>query len=143
MKTIRKYFKKQKVKVESRKALLIQCVACMRMCVPHSCIHGQVNGWKWPRSCVTVRTRVGGRGRRVGTGEETRNIFAHHRNSEGQMFESFKTPETGICYSGQWQQCLSIGAHGTPWAITPPSYPSISQPLHCLHLIGMEKGEDR
>lgn len=46
---------------------------------------------------------VGGR-----VGEETMNIFAHHRNSEGQMFESFKTPETGICYSGQWQQGLSV-----------------------------------
>lgn len=95
----------------------------------------------WP-SKVTVRRREGGRGSRVGAGEETRNIFAHHRSREGQMFESFKTPETWICYSGQWQQGLSVGAHGTPWAITPPFCPSISQPVHCLH-ITMEQREDR
>lgn len=77
-------------------------------------------------------------------GEETRNIFAHHRNSEGQMFESFKTPETGICYSGQWQQGLSVGAHGVPWAITPPFYPSIfaTFPLLILNCHGAGKGQE-
>lgn len=50
--------------------------------------------------------------------------FVHRKNSEGQMFESFKTPETWICYSGQWQQGLSAGVCDTPWAITPPSHPS-------------------
>lgn len=78
-----------------------------------------------------------------GEREETRNILAHHRNSEGQMFESFKTPETGICYSGQWQQGLSVGVHGTPWAITPPITPSISPFLHCLYLIAIEQGVGR
>lgn len=92
---------------------------------------------------MTIKREEGGRGGRAGAGEGKKNIFAHHRNSEGQMFESFKTPETGICYSDQWQQGLSGGAHGTPWAITPPSYPSISPPLHCLHLIATEQALDR
>lgn len=75
--------------------------------------------------------------------EEMRNIFVHDRNSKGQMFESFKTPETGICYSDQWQRDLSCGAHGTPWAITPPFSTSMSSPLHCFHLIVPEQGPDR
>lgn len=75
---------------------------------------------------VKVRRREGGEGSRVGAGEDTRNISAHHRNNEGQMFESFKTPETWICYSGQWQHGLSDGAPGMSGDITPPFCPSFS-----------------
>lgn len=88
--------------------------------------------WKWLRSQVTLRRREGGKGGGLGAEEDTRNIFAHHRNSEGQMFESFKTPETWICYSGQWQQGLSEGAPGMSRAITPPFCPSISH-LHIAY----------
>lgn len=88
--------------------------------------------WKWLRSQVTLRRREGGKGSGLGAEEDTRNIFAHHRNSEGQMFESFKTPETWICYSGQWQQGLSEGAPGMSRAITPPFCPSISH-LHIAY----------
>lgn len=72
------------------------------------------------RSRLTLRRRKVGEGSREGEQEETRNIFAHYRNSEGQMFESFKTPETWICYSAQWQQGLSHGVPGMSRAITPP-----------------------
>lgn len=72
------------------------------------------------------------KGSSVGAKEDTRNIFAYHSNNRGQMFESFKTPEKWICYSGQWQQGPSGGTAGMSRTITPPFCPSISH-LHIAY----------
>lgn len=52
----------------------------------------------------------GGRGIWAGgaaAGQAARNVCGHRRNSEGQTAESFKTPETRICYRDQRKQGLS------------------------------------
>lgn len=72
------------------------------------------------------------KGSSVGAKEDTQNIFAYHSNNRGQMCESFKTPETRICYSGQWQQGLSGGTAGMSRTITSPFCPSLSH-LHIAY----------
>lgn len=50
----------------------------------------------------------------------TGNVFGQHKNSEWLMFESLKTPETWIGFSGQFYHGLSDGVPGMSQDITPP-----------------------
>lgn len=68
---------------------------------------------QWGKVRVKVKPRAEWKGKVKCQGQ-----ISHRRNSEGQMFESFKTPETQICYTGQLQHSLSDGVLGMSQDIT-------------------------
>lgn len=76
-------------------------------------LHRRSCNSRWGKVRVKVKLRAEWKGKVKCQGQ-----ISHRRNSEGQMFESFKTPETQICYTGQLQHSLSDGVLGMSQDIT-------------------------